>query len=69
MRSEYDFSRGRRGKFHRAGARLRVPVYLDASIHAQLVQRALARSMAPEDLATELLRDDLRVAPHGHRKE
>jgi DNA-binding XRE family transcriptional regulator len=30
MRSEYDFGRGQRGKFHRPGARLRVPVYLDA---------------------------------------
>jgi DNA-binding XRE family transcriptional regulator len=38
-------------------------VYLDVSIHAQLFQRALARSMTADDLATELLREDLKVRP------
>jgi hypothetical protein len=35
LKKEYDFSRGVRGKFHRPGARLRLPVYLE--------ERALAR--------------------------
>lgn len=29
MKKEYDFSKGVRGKFHRPGLRLNLPVYLD----------------------------------------
>jgi signal recognition particle GTPase len=29
MRKEYDFSKGVRGKFFRAGASLKIPVYLE----------------------------------------
>ena len=32
MKDEYDFSKGERGKFYRANARLNLPVYLDADV-------------------------------------
>jgi hypothetical protein len=38
MKKEYDFSKGERGKFYRAGARLNLPIYLDEDI-ADFVKR------------------------------
>lgn len=29
MKNEYDFSKGRRGKFYRSDANLNLPIYLD----------------------------------------
>ncbi len=43
MKSEYDFSKGVRGKFHRKGAELRLPIYLDAKLQEQ-VERLAART-------------------------
>ena len=38
--SEIDFSGATRGKFHRAEARLNVPIYLDRDVQAYLVDFA-----------------------------
>lgn len=40
MKSEYDFSTGERGKFFRADAELRMPIYLDADVRCYLAERA-----------------------------
>ena len=32
MKKEYDFSKGERGKFHRPGAKLNLPVYLESDL-------------------------------------
>ena len=36
MKKEYDFSKAERGKFYRKGARLRLPIYLDANLQNRL---------------------------------
>jgi cytidylate kinase len=36
MKREYDFSKGVRGKFYCKGAELRLPIYLDAKVQAQV---------------------------------
>jgi hypothetical protein len=46
MKKEYDFSKGERGKFYRAGAKLNLPVYLEPDLRdyfpdAESVNRAL----------------------------
>lgn len=46
MKKEYDFSKGERGKFFRRGAKLNLPVYLEADLRdyfpdAESVNRAL----------------------------
>ena len=32
MKKEYDFSKGKRGKFYRPGAKLNLPVYLEPDL-------------------------------------
>ncbi|MCU1265998.1 MAG: hypothetical protein JWM21_2316 [Acidobacteria bacterium] len=36
MKRNYDFSKGVRGKFHRKGAELRLPIYLAAKLQKRL---------------------------------
>jgi hypothetical protein len=59
MKDEYDFSGGERGKFHRPGARINLPVYLEDDILRYLRQRAEAKGMSLTDLVNELLKHDI----------
>jgi hypothetical protein len=56
MPEEIDFSGGTRGKFHRPGAALRVPIYLDATVQAWLLDRARTQGVSMSALANALLR-------------
>lgn len=62
MKKEYDFYKGERGKFYRAGARLNLPVYLDAEILAYLRKRAQSRGVDLSEMVNELLRKDIALA-------
>lgn len=59
--AEIDFSKGVRGKFFSAGARIRLPVYLDAEVQDYLAQRARARGIEVGQLVNELLRKDIEL--------
>jgi hypothetical protein len=61
MPSEIDFSKGTRGKFHNAGARLSIPVYLEAKVQDYLTERAKARGMEVGQLVNELLKKDIEL--------
>ena len=56
MPDEIDFSEGTRGMFHRAGAAMRVPIYLDATVQAWLLDRARTQGVSMSALANALLR-------------
>lgn len=56
-----DWSRAERGKFYRPGAEHQVPVYLDAEIQKFLSDRAAVKGVTLNDLANELLRQDMDV--------
>lgn len=56
---EIDFSRGSRGKFFRPGARISLPVYLEAEVQDYLAARAQARGMDVGQLVNELLKQDI----------
>ena len=43
--SEIDFSKGARGKFHRVGAKLNLPVYLDDQVQSRLTALANAKGV------------------------
>lgn len=45
MKKEYDFSKGQRGRFHRSGVELNIPVYLDPDV-AEVVRERARRSDA-----------------------
>jgi uncharacterized DUF497 family protein len=59
--SEIDFSGATRGKFHRPGARLNLPVYLDPDVQAYLSALAAKKGIALSDLANDLLKQDIAI--------
>lgn len=62
MKKEYDCSKGERGKFYRAEARLNLPVYLDAEVLTYLRKRAESRGVDLSEMVNELLRKDIALA-------
>jgi hypothetical protein len=62
MKDEYDFSGGERGKFHRPGARMNLPVYLDEEVFRYLRERAEAKGVSLSDLVNDLLKRDIDLA-------
>lgn len=61
MPAEIDFSKGVRGKFHRADARLNLPVYLDPDVQAYLSAIASKKGVQLSDLANDLLKREIGI--------
>ncbi len=61
MRREYDFSKAVRGKFHRAGAELQLPIYLDAKLQRQLERIALKKGTEVGDLVNHLVKKEVEL--------
>jgi hypothetical protein len=59
MKDEYDFSKAERGKFHQAGAKLNLPVYLDNEVMDYLSDRAKSKGIELNQLVNELLLKDI----------
>lgn len=59
---EYDFRKGERGKFHRPGAVLRLPVYLDQAIQDRLMGIAARKGITLDKLVGDLLLKQLEIA-------
>ncbi len=59
MKKEYDFSKGERGKFYRADARLRIPVYLDSGAAAFLRKVADEQGTEVERIVNDWIRKDI----------
>jgi hypothetical protein len=65
MPAEIDFTQGQRGKFHRPGMRLALPVYLDDQVQAALTALASAKGMELSNLVNDLLRKDIELIALG----
>jgi len=65
MPAEIDFSEGQRGKFHRPGLRLALPVYLDDQVQAALSALASAKGVDLSNLVNDLLRKDIELIALG----
>lgn len=65
MKDHYDFSKGERGKFYRADAVFRLPVYLDEKVQSYLAARAEARGIELSELVNQLLRKDIELIEAG----
>ena len=61
MPGEIDFSKGVRGKFFKPGARLSLPVYLEADVQDYLTECATARGIEVAQLVNELLKKDIEL--------
>ena len=65
MKSEYDFSAGVRGKFHKEPARIDLPIYLEEPVFTYLSKRAEARGTSVSDLVNQLLQKDIELIEAG----
>jgi hypothetical protein len=61
MKSEYDFSKGERGKFYRPDAETRVPIYLDAEVQSYLAERAAEKGMDLCEMVNGLLKREIQI--------
>jgi cytidylate kinase len=59
MKREYDFSKAARGKFYRKGAKLRLPIYLDAKLQRKLERLAQKKGQDVSDVVHRLLTRDV----------
>ena len=61
MKSEYDFSKGERGKFFKADAELRLPIYLDADVQRYLAERAAEKGVPLGEMVNGLLKREIQI--------
>lgn len=61
MKTEYDFSKGERGKFFRKDAVLVPPVHLEPEVLSYLSARAAARGTSLSTLVNDLLKKDIEL--------
>ncbi len=61
MKAEYDFSKGVRGKFHRPGATLNLPVYLEPDVDMFMRQVSLRTGKDVDKLVNEWLRSNIKL--------
>lgn len=62
MRKGYDFSAGERGKFYRAGAKLKLPIYLDEEILAFIQDIAARKKTDISSVVNQMLKGDIKLA-------
>jgi hypothetical protein len=62
MKKQRDFSAGKRGRFYRQGAKLNLPVYLDAEVLAFVQKIAKKRKTDLSAVVNQLLRTDMQLA-------
>jgi hypothetical protein len=61
MKSEYDFSKGERGKFYRPDAEMRLPIYLDAEVQRYLAERAADKGVPLGEMVNALLKHEIEI--------
>ena len=61
MKSEYDFSKGQRGKFFRHEAEVRLPIYLDAEVQRYLAERAADKGVPLSEMVNGLLKQEIQI--------
>jgi hypothetical protein len=61
MKREYDFSKGVRGKFYKAGATFKLPVYLDEKVQSYLAAKAESKGVELSDLVNDLLKKEIEI--------
>lgn len=61
MKREYDFSSAVRGKFYRKNAEVRLPIYLDAKVQAQLEHLARKNGKDVEEMVNHLVQKEMEL--------
>jgi hypothetical protein len=61
MKPEYDFSKGARGKFFKANAELRLPIYLSPDVQTYLTERAAEKGVPLGKMVDALLKQEIQM--------
>jgi len=61
MKTEYDFSKGVRGKFYRPNARFNVPVYLDGKVQQFVTRIAERKRTDVSAVVNRLIRSEMEL--------
>jgi cytidylate kinase len=61
MKKEYDFSEAERGKFYRKGAKVRLPIYLDAKVQTQVEELANRTGRDVGDIVNRIVEKEVRL--------
>ena len=61
MKREYDFSNAEQGKFYRAGAKMILPIYLDADLQKQLEPFARNQGKGIGEIVNDILKNQLHL--------
>ena len=61
MKHKYDFSKAERGKFYRRGAKLILPIYLDATLQKQLEPFARSQGKRIGDVVNDILKNQVQL--------
>lgn len=62
MKKEYDFSKGIRGKFHRPGVRMNLPIYLDPENRVFIEEIARKKKREMTSVVNELIKSGKELA-------
>ena len=65
MKKKCDFSKAERGKFHRPGAKLNIPVYLEPPLQAWLAGMARQKGEEINALVNRLLKKERDLVKSG----
>jgi hypothetical protein len=66
MKKEYDFSQAVQGRFHRPGARLNIPVYLEPKVRAWVADAAQKNGEDIGKLVNRLLKREIKLVNPAH---
>ncbi len=61
MKKEYDFSKGKRGKFYRSDIKLDLPVYLENDVAKSVREFARKKKVDTQTVVNEWLRKDIEL--------
>lgn len=65
MPNEIDFSGGKRGKFYRKNAQLRLPIHLEVNVQKTLAEMANAKGVDLSVFVNGLLKKDIELIQMG----
>ena len=61
MLKEYDFSKGKRGKFYKPNVEFNLPIYFDVEVQDYLYKRAKAKGTDLSQIVNDLLKKDVAI--------
>ena len=62
MRKEYDFSKGKRGKYYQPDMKLNIPIYLDGEVSAFVEKIAANKGRDRSSIVNDLLRGNIKIS-------